>query len=90
MPKLQRWLVASKMVTVLTPETLKKIAELGGHVGGGWNEIHQHVCVNQDNKEAIEKILLDQGFRLSTPQDTNVWHPEYHKAHQQHSEHTHS
>ena len=37
---------------------INAIEEIGGVVGGGWNEIHQHICVNKDNKEAIEAMLV--------------------------------
>ncbi len=74
MPKLERWIVAQKMVQVIDPETIKKILDLGGQIGGGWSRIHQHVYVNPQNKEAIEKLLLDKGFDLSVPSD--IRHPE--------------
>jgi hypothetical protein len=74
MPKLERWIVAQKMVQVIDPETMKKILELGGQIGGGWNRIHQHIFVNSDNKEAIEQLLQENGFELSAPSD--IRHPE--------------
>jgi hypothetical protein len=77
MPKLERWIVAQRMVQVIDPETIKKIIDLGGQIGGGWNRIHQHVSVNPDNKETIEKLLVEQGFELSTPSDSR--HPEIDK-----------
>jgi phospholipid N-methyltransferase len=74
MPKLERWIVAQKMVQVIDLETMKKILELGGQIGGGWNRIHQHIFVNSDNKEAIEQLLQEKGFELSAPSD--IRHPE--------------
>ena len=41
MPKLERWIVASRMVNVLNKETINTILDIGGHIGGGWCEIHQ-------------------------------------------------
>ena len=76
MPKLERWLIASKMVAVLDGETINTILDLGGHIGGGWCEIHQHVCVNASNKEAIEDLLRQKGFTISTPSEHRVSHPE--------------
>lgn len=83
MPKLQRWLVATKVIDVIEPGTLEEIESLGGHVGGGWGEVHQHVCVNRDNKEAIERLLTEKGFRVTIPSDHSVYHPDYHKYHDQ-------
>ncbi len=76
MPKLQRWLIAAKRIEVLDGETLKAIADLGGQIGGGWSQIHQHICVNQGNKEKIEQLLHDKGFTVSDPEDHDVSHPE--------------
>ena len=78
MPKLDRWIVAQKMVQVINSETIKKILDLGGQIGGGWGRIHQHVSVNPDNKEEIEKLLLEQGFELSLTSD--IRHPEFDAA----------
>ncbi len=64
MPKLDRWLIASKMVEVIDKETLTQILNAGGQIGGGWCQIHQHVCVNPNNVEIIEKMLLDKGFTV--------------------------
>ena len=78
MPKLERWLIASRMVPVLDSETINTILELGGNIGGGWCEIHQHVCVNARNKERIEELLRAKGFTVSTPSEHRVHHPECH------------
>jgi hypothetical protein len=69
MPKCERWIVAQKMVEVLDSGTIKKILDMGGQIGGGWNRIHQHVCVNPDNKERIEALLHEQGFEVLTTSD---------------------
>jgi hypothetical protein len=82
MPKLHRWLIASKTVDVFDHETLETIESLGGHVCGGWGEIHQHICVNKDNKERIEALLEAQGFSISYPEDHRIFHPEYYVAHE--------
>ena len=83
MPKLQRWIVASKTIDVLDPETLDEILALGGNLGGGWNQVHQHICVNHENKERIEAILLAQGFEISEPSARSIFHPDYFQAHEQ-------
>jgi hypothetical protein len=75
MPKLDRWIVAQKMVQVIDSETIKKILDLGGQIGGGWGRIHQHISVNPDNKELVEKLLLEKGFELSAASETR--HPEF-------------
>jgi hypothetical protein len=79
MPKLERWIVAQKMVQVIDSETMKRILDLGGQIGGGWGRIHQHVSVNPENKETIEKLLLEKGFELSAT--TEIRHPEFDKEH---------
>jgi hypothetical protein len=70
----EHWIIAQKMIPVIDSETMKKILDFGGQVGGGWNMVHQHICVNRDNRAAIEQLLLDQGFEIVTTSDTN--HPE--------------
>jgi hypothetical protein len=74
MPKCDRWIVAQKMVPVLEADMIGKIIKLGGQVGGGWNRIHQHICVNPDNKEAIESMLIEKGFEVAATSD--IRHPE--------------
>jgi hypothetical protein len=74
MPKLERWIVAQKMVQVIDSETIKKILDLGGQIGGGWCRVHQHISVNPDNKEAIEKLLSEKGLEISNASD--IRHPE--------------
>jgi hypothetical protein len=74
MPKLERWIVAQKMVSVIDADTLKKIIELGGQIGGGWCQVHQHINVNQDNKEQIEKLLIEKGYEVVSA--STCRHPE--------------
>ena len=76
MPKLQRWIIASKQLEVVDKETIEAIESIGGQIGGGWGEIHQHICVNKDNKEKIEDMLIAQGFTISVPSERRVCHPE--------------
>jgi len=76
MPKLERWLVAVKDVEVLDPGTRRRITELGGNMGGGWYRIHQHICVNSDNKEKIEEELLLSGYTIINSSDRSFFHPE--------------
>ena len=74
MPKLSRWLVAQKRVEIFDTETKHRLLALGGHIGGGWNTVHQHVYVTPDNKEAIITMLTQQGFEMIPCED--VQHPE--------------
>jgi hypothetical protein len=76
MAKMERWIVASKMVEVLDHDTLKEIVDLGATLGGGWSEVHQHIHVTPDNKEKIEAILLKRGYSLHTATDKTVRHPD--------------
>lgn len=76
MPKMERWIIASRMVQVLDRDTMGKILELGGQIGGGWCEVHQHVCVNQDNKERIEELLRNADYTVSYVSEHRILHPE--------------
>jgi hypothetical protein len=76
MPKLERWIVASKMIPVFDQETLHSIVALGATIGGGWSQVHQHVNVNVDNKEKIEELLRSRGYQVSDVSDQQVQHPE--------------
>jgi hypothetical protein len=51
------WLVASRMLAVLDKDTLRAVLNAGGQTGGGWCEIHQHIGVDEGNREKIEEIL---------------------------------
>jgi hypothetical protein len=73
MPKIDHWIVAKKMVAVLDEATMKEIIDLGGQIGGGWCQVHQHIHVNSENKEQIEKLLKDKGFDVVTA--TSCRHP---------------
>jgi translation initiation factor 1 (eIF-1/SUI1) len=74
MPKCERWIVAQKMVVVIDANILKEILDLGGQVGGGWCLVHQHIHVNPDNKEQIEKLLTEKGFDVAAV--SSCRHPE--------------
>jgi hypothetical protein len=74
MPKLERWIVAQKMVQVLDAETIKRILELGGQIGGGWSLVHQHIYVTPANKEQIEALLKEKGLEIGNLSDFR--HPE--------------
>lgn len=76
MPKLEKWLVVSKMVPVLDSETLKEVVDLGAQIGGGWCEVHQHIHINPKNKEKIEEVLINKGYKICAPSDESVFHPE--------------
>jgi hypothetical protein len=74
MPKLSRWLVAQKRVEIFDRDTRQRLLALGAHIGGGWNAVHQHVCVTPENKEAIIAMLTQKGFETFPCED--VQHPE--------------
>ena len=76
MPKLERWIVASKMVPVFDHETLASLVSLGGTIGGGWSQVHQHVNVNVNNKEKIEELLRSRGYDVSNVGEKELQHPE--------------
>lgn len=83
MPKLDRWLVASKMVVVFDAELLRGILDVGATIGGGWCQVHQHVCVNARNKERIEAMLKERGFDVAPVGDKAFVHPEFQGRHEQ-------
>ena len=56
-PENAQWLIASRMLPVLDKDTLKAVLETGGQIGGGWCEIHQHIRVDEHNREKVEEIL---------------------------------
>jgi len=80
MPKCERWIVAKKLVVVLDAATIKEIIDLGGQVGGGWCQVHQHIHVNPDNKEKIEKLLTDKGYEVDIT--SSIRHPENEGVHE--------
>ena len=70
----ERWIVAQKMTPVIKPGTIQKIINVGGQIGGGWNRIHQHICVNASNSETIKELLYEDGFEVILPSECR--HPE--------------
>jgi hypothetical protein len=89
MPKLERWIVAHKMIEILDHDILREILDSGGQIGGGWCQVHQHICVNKDNKERIEEMLQARGFTVTNPKDEHVYHAEYHQEHDHDAQHGH-
>lgn len=69
MARLERWIVATRRVSVFDAETQAEIARLGGNFGGGENRVHMHVHVNPGNKEAIEDLLRAKGFEVVSAGD---------------------
>jgi general stress protein YciG len=80
MPKLEKWIVASRKVAALDKETRAEIDRLGGQVGGGWTEVHRHILVNPENKEAIEDLLRENGYEVSAASDKSLRHPDSERA----------
>jgi len=78
MPKLDRWIVASKMVEVFDRDTLKTLVQLGGQFGGGWCQVHQHICVNARNKEKIETLLAEKGYTVLPVSESKISYPSCH------------
>ena len=79
MPRLVRWIVASRMLEVLDKETLRSVLDLGGRIGGGWCLVHQHICVNPENKERIERLLRDSGYTVSEAKEFRRLEQERHE-----------
>ena len=75
MALLERWIVASKMVPVFDKEILSQILAMGGSVGGGWSEVHQHVHVTPENKETIEELLVRNGYKVLSVNDPSIARP---------------
>ncbi len=76
MPKLERWLVVSKTMEILDSEAHNTLLDQNVQLGGGWNRIHQHICVNSNNKEEIEEYLISRGFDIHASTDRTFFHPE--------------
>lgn len=84
MPKLERWIIASKEVEVLDEAAAAAIRDLGGKMGSSWGEVHQHICVTPYNKEKIEDLLKSAGFSIEYMSEKDVRHPELHPECLQH------
>lgn len=76
MPKLDKWIVATRMAEPIDPATMRQILDLGGVIGGGWCQVHQHILVNAENKEKIETLLRDQGLEVLPADDHSLRHPD--------------
>ena len=76
MARLERWIVASRLVPVLDEKTLMDIAALGANIGGGWCEVHQHIHITAENKEKVEQLLRDRGYTVVSATDPSVRHPD--------------
>ncbi len=80
MPKLEKWIVASRRVEAIDGETRAELVRLGGQIGGGWTEVHRHVLVNPENKEAIEALLRENGYQVCAASDKTLRHPDSERA----------
>lgn len=56
-PENAHWLIASRMVGVLDKNTLREVLEAGGQIGGGWCEVHQHIHIEEQEREKVEEVL---------------------------------
>ena len=65
----ENWIVASRMVRVLTKEDRKNLVDLGAQFGGGWMEVHRYVNVNPANRQQIVKYLKEKGYTICSPDD---------------------
>lgn len=78
MGKLEHWIIAAKKADPLPPEITAAVTALGAIMGSSWNNAHQHVCVNQFNKEDIEALLEAADCTVSYVSETDTLHPELH------------
>lgn len=78
MAKLEHWIIAARKVEAVDQAVLDAIVPLGAVAGGGWNDTHQHICVNQYNKEDLEALLEDAGCTVSYVSEKSTLHPELH------------
>lgn len=69
MARLERWIVASRRVSVFDAETLEALTRLGANFGGVENRVHQYIHVTPNNKEAIEELLRGHGFEVVSSGD---------------------
>jgi len=69
MPRLQRWIVARKIVPVFSTETAKKLTDLGANLGDGDFNLHQIVNVNFRNREKVIELLIADGFSVTDAED---------------------
>ena len=66
-PESTSWIIASRMLPVLDRETLKAVFDAGGEVAGGWCEVHQHIRVDDGNKEQIRELLCAANLTVTAP-----------------------
>lgn len=78
MSKLEHWIIAAKKADALAPEIQDALKALGAIMGSSWNAAHQHICVNQYNKEDIEALLGAAGCSVSYVSEKSTLHPELH------------
>ena len=64
MAKIEKWIIAARMVEVLDAETEKELINMGGLIAGGWCQVHQHIIVTPENKERIESYLREKGYQV--------------------------
>lgn len=66
-PESAGWLIASRMLPVLDRDTLKAVFDAGGEVAGGWCEVHQHIRVDEGNREQIREVLRAANLTVTAP-----------------------
>jgi|GEM_PF-1768179 len=88
MGKLEHWIIAAKKAYALPPDICEAITSLGAVMGSDWNDAHQHVCVNQHNKEEIEALLCASGCTVSYVSEKRTLHPELHPKSIYHGAHS--
>jgi len=77
MPKLDRWIIASREVDILDKDTDHALRDMGALTAGGWNIVHQHVLVTYENKEKIERYMASRGYNVRPASDTSFFHPDH-------------
>ena len=64
MPKLTRWLKASKEVPVFSHELSEKLSEMNVTFAGFSNTLVQNFHVNPKNKEKAVRLLEENGYKV--------------------------
>lgn len=64
MPKLKRWIVASKQLPVFPEELIKTLTEYGVGLAGSDTLVSQTMHVNAKNREQVIALLEKNGYSV--------------------------
>lgn len=72
MPKLNRWIKATKKVPVFSHDLVESLTSLGVALAGGEFTIEQTLHVNPHNREKVIALLLENGYEVHEPGENEL------------------